>query len=98
MNIDTCGTNQHPDEVNPGRFHLTSKLVDLTSLGVINGIDRVIVSPDGSHLDRDPLGTVHSQKIDFSLAHHDIGRDDIHAMTGKKFRGQLLAELAKTPA
>ena len=59
MNLDPGGPNQHTNEVDARRLCLTSKLADLMSFGVINGVDRIILMAHGSHLDRDPLETVH---------------------------------------
>ena len=97
MKIDALGANQHTDEVDAGRPYLTGKLVDLTPFGMINRIDGILVLTHGSHLDRDPLGTVHRQNVDFTLADHDIGPNNFHAVTRQKLRGQLLAEPTKTP-
>ncbi len=59
MTLNTGGPNQYTNEVDARRPRLTSKLADLMSFGVINGVDRIILMAHGSHLDRDPLETVH---------------------------------------
>ena len=97
MNFDTGGPHQHTNEVDARRPRLTSKLVHLISLGVINGVDRIILMAHGSHLDRDPLETVDRQKVNFAFSDRDIGRDHIETVTGKKIRGKLLSKPAEAP-
>ena len=61
-----------PDEVDPARPHEAGQPPHPTSLGGIDGVDRVGGSGDGPHLDRDPGPLIEGNQVQLSPSHVEV--------------------------
>ena len=84
------GIDPDTEEIDTTGADLTGETVHPSSLGRIDGIDRLSVSGDGAHLDDHPLSAIQGEDVDLAAIDPEIGGDDIEAVIAEEPAGETL--------
>lgn len=88
-------TDTKPQEVDAIGPDDPSELLHVTSLGLVDSIDRIDRTSGASHLDNDLRPGVVCDQIDLTSAYPHVGVNDHQTLVGEILGGKALAQLAE---
>lgn len=73
MDVDALGVHTDADEVGATSTDLTGQSQYLAPLRGVDGVDRIVATDSGAHLNSNSDGAIKSYKVELAAAHCNIG-------------------------